>query len=74
MGLRQGRPLPRYVLDLPGGFGKVPVEAPHVIQTEDGSWRARDRFGVEHRYKMGTRCVCKREKFYKLNLATAFDS
>ncbi len=51
VGLRQGRPLPRYVLDLPGGFGKVPVEAPHVIQNEDGSWRARDRFGVEHRYE-----------------------
>jgi lysine 2,3-aminomutase len=49
--LRRGAPLPRYVLDLPGGFGKIPVEAPHLVQSEDGSWRARDRFGVEHRYE-----------------------
>ncbi len=49
--LRGGRSLPRYVLDLPGGFGKIPIEAPHLTQNEDGSWRARDRFGVEHRYE-----------------------
>jgi lysine 2,3-aminomutase len=49
--LRQSKPLPRYVLDLPGGFGKVPVEAPHLVRVRDGSWRARDRFGVEHRYE-----------------------
>ena len=49
--LRGGAPLPRYVLDLPGGFGKIPIEAPHLTQSEDGSWRARDRFGVEHRYE-----------------------
>ncbi|MFY9658689.1 MAG: lysine-2,3-aminomutase-like protein [Methylocystis sp.] len=49
--LRVGAPLPRYVLDLPGGFGKIPIEAPHLTQSEDGSWRARDRFGVEHRYE-----------------------
>ena len=49
--LRGGAPLPRYVLDLPGGFGKIPIEAPHLTQNEDGSWRARDRFGVEHRYE-----------------------
>jgi len=49
--LRGGLPLPRYVLDLPGGFGKIPIEAPYLTQNEDGSWRARDRFGVEHRYE-----------------------
>ncbi|ARN82936.1 lysine-2,3-aminomutase-like protein [Methylocystis bryophila] len=48
---RKGRPLPRYVLDLPGGFGKVPIEAPYLLRVADGSWRARDRFGVEHRYE-----------------------
>jgi L-lysine 2,3-aminomutase len=46
-----GAPLPRAVLDLPGGFGKIPVEAPHLMQSEDGRWGARDRFGVEHRYE-----------------------
>ncbi len=49
--VRGAAPLPRYVLDLPGGFGKIPIEAPHLVQNEDGSWRARDRFGVEHRYE-----------------------
>jgi lysine 2,3-aminomutase len=49
--LRQAKPLPRYVLDLPGAFGKIPIEATHLMQNEDGSWRARDRFGVEHRYE-----------------------
>jgi lysine 2,3-aminomutase len=49
--LRGGAPMPRYVLDLPGGFGKVPVEAPHLVRIGEGIWRARDRFGVEHRYE-----------------------
>ena len=45
-----GHALPRYVLDLPGGFGKVPVEAPHVFRGPDGGWRAVDRFGGGHHY------------------------
>jgi lysine 2,3-aminomutase len=48
---REAKPLPRYVLDLPGGFGKIPVGALHLVRAEDESWRARDRFGVEHRYE-----------------------
>jgi lysine 2,3-aminomutase len=48
-----GHALPRYVLDLPGGFGKIPVEAPHVFRGADGVWRAVDRFGGEHPYEEG---------------------
>jgi len=48
---RRAKPLPRYVLDIPGGFGKIPVEAPHLAPIGEGIWRARDRFGVEHRYQ-----------------------
>jgi len=48
-----GHALPRYVLDLPGGFGKIPVEAPHVFRGADGAWRAVDRFGGEHPYEEG---------------------
>lgn len=39
--------LPAYVIDIPGGFGKVPVE--WARQTPEG-WMIRDRNGREHRY------------------------
>ncbi len=45
--------LPRYVLDLPGGYGKIPVEAPHVFLDAKGVWRATDRFGAAHVYDEG---------------------
>jgi len=44
-----GHALPRYVLDIPGGFGKVPIDSDHVVR-ENGVWRVRDRYGVEHEY------------------------
>lgn len=42
---------PTYVLDLPGGFGKVPV-GPSWIEgrTADGRWRIRDIHGDVHGY------------------------
>lgn len=46
-----GHSLPRYVLDLPGGFGKIPVESPHLIRLGEGRWRALDRFGVARDYQ-----------------------
>ena len=49
----EGASLPRYVLDLPGGYGKIPIEAPHVARSADGSWRAVDRFGAVHVYEEG---------------------
>ena len=48
-----GHALPRYVLDLPGGFGKISVEEPHVFRGPDGGWRVVDRFGGEHGYGEG---------------------
>ena len=59
--LRQAKPLPLYVLDLPGGFGKVPIEAPHLVRAGDGSWRARDRFGIEHRYEEDAEAPVERQ-------------
>ena len=48
-----GLALPTYMLDLPGGYGKIPIEAPHVARSADGSWRAVDRFGAVHVYEEG---------------------
>ena len=43
--------LPTYVLDLPGGFGKVPAEAGHVGEPRRGHLRqVRDNQGVCHDY------------------------
>jgi len=41
---------PTYVLDIPGGHGKVPAAAPWVEATVDGGWRVRDWQGNTHRY------------------------
>jgi lysine 2,3-aminomutase len=47
---RLGEDAPRYVLDIPGGYGKVPVEEPHLSRISEGRWRAIDRFGAAHDY------------------------
>jgi lysine 2,3-aminomutase len=41
---------PTYVLDLPGGFGKVPIAATHAEQESNGRWRIEDSRGVVHDY------------------------
>jgi lysine 2,3-aminomutase len=48
-----GVALPAYVIDIPGGFGKVPVTDAHVFRGADGRWRLRDRAGAEHVYPEG---------------------
>ena len=51
-----GTALPTYVLDIPGGFGKVPVTADHVTPgAEPGTWRVSDWRGQEHDYADPTR-------------------
>jgi lysine 2,3-aminomutase len=45
-----GHALPTYVLDIPGGAGKVPVEAPWVRESPDGGYLVTDPQGREHRY------------------------
>lgn len=42
---------PRYVLDLPGGFGKVSLEGDAATQTTPGRWQIRDRAGRLHDYR-----------------------
>ena len=42
---------PGYVLDLPGGFGKVPLEADFATPHGSESWAIRDRAGAVHRYR-----------------------
>lgn len=45
-----GVALPAYVLDIPGGHGKVPLTAEHVTELAPGRYLVRDRHGVEHPY------------------------
>lgn len=42
--------LPTYVLDLPGGHGKVPIGPGHLEAAGPGQWRLRDREGHWHEY------------------------
>jgi hypothetical protein len=40
------------MLDIPGGFGKVPAQEEHVsIDEAAGGWLARDRAGRTHAYR-----------------------
>ncbi|MBR0557795.1 lysine-2,3-aminomutase-like protein [Ciceribacter sp. L1K23] len=43
--------LPSYILDLPGGHGKVALGEDNVLRQEDGTYRILDRAGTEHRYR-----------------------
>jgi lysine 2,3-aminomutase len=42
--------VPSYVLDIPGGYGKVPIEIQSVARLTDGSYLIRDPAGVMHTY------------------------
>lgn len=44
-----GTALPTYVLDIPGGHGKVPIGPDHLSQTDLG-WMVRDTNGARHSY------------------------
>ncbi|PJI40424.1 lysine-2,3-aminomutase-like protein [Ferrovibrio sp.] len=41
---------PTYILDIPGGHGKVPVGPAYAEPQEDGSWAITDPWGCGHRY------------------------
>lgn len=43
--------MPRYMLDLPGGFGKVDLMSAAVSDLGGGNWRVVDRFGVPQVYR-----------------------
>ncbi|KQT43017.1 lysine 2,3-aminomutase [Aureimonas sp. Leaf454] len=40
---------PAYILDIPGGYGKVPI-GPDYLEREDGTWLVSDPDGRRHRY------------------------
>jgi len=45
---------PSYVLDIPGGFGKVPIGHGYLGEEgEDGARTVEDPWGREHRYPPG---------------------
>ncbi|HWM61567.1 MAG TPA: lysine-2,3-aminomutase-like protein [Rhizomicrobium sp.] len=48
--LVSGLAMPTYMLDIPGGFGKVPLESAHVEKTATGH-RIRDHTGRWHTYR-----------------------
>jgi lysine 2,3-aminomutase len=48
-GRLSGLAQPTYVLDVPGGHGKVPV-GPAYAEEKDGSWIVEDPAGKRHRY------------------------
>jgi lysine 2,3-aminomutase len=45
-----GIALPTYVLDIPGGYGKVPA-GPCYLSPENGGWTAEDPWGGRHPYR-----------------------
>lgn len=46
-----GTLIPTYVLDIPGGFGKVPLVRDHAEPLGDGLWRITDWQGGQHLYR-----------------------
>lgn len=51
-GRLSGLAQPTYVLDIPGGHGKVPV-GPNYLRQNAGGWKVRDPQGEEHAYPPG---------------------
>jgi lysine 2,3-aminomutase len=51
-----GHALPTYVVDLPGGHGKVPVAESHAV-SEPGGWAVEDPWGGLHRLADGGESV-----------------
>ncbi len=49
-GRLSGLALPTYILDIPGGAGKVPVAAGYLSPEEDGTYLIRDPAGSHHSY------------------------
>jgi lysine 2,3-aminomutase len=45
-----GLALPAYMLDIPGGFGKVPVVPAYLAHRPDGAYDVEDIHGTHHRY------------------------
>lgn len=50
-GRLSGHALPNYMLDIPGGFGKVPINASYVTALDNGDYLIEDPKGIQHHYK-----------------------
>lgn len=50
-GRLSGLALPRYVLDIPGGYGKMPIGPHYIEEYRDGTYFIRDYQGQRHSYK-----------------------
>ncbi len=50
-GYISGLCLPTYVLDIPGGHGKVPIGPSYITRREDGSYEVTDYLGNRHDYR-----------------------
>jgi len=42
---------PTYILEIPGGYGKIPVNPAYIAQNRDGSWRLMGPDGSVHTYR-----------------------
>lgn len=49
-GRLSGIAIPRYVLDIPGGHGKMPIGPCYLEQEDDGAYAVTDYRGATHRY------------------------
>lgn len=49
-GRLSGAALPTYMLDIPGGHGKVPIGPGYLVATDEG-WRVTDPRGDQHSYR-----------------------
>lgn len=45
-----GLAYPHYVLDIPGGYGKVPLSASYLEELADGTYKIEDIHGMQHAY------------------------
>lgn len=48
-----GLAMPLYVLDIPGGYGKVPIQNGHLDRNDEGGYHVRDGRGRLHAYDPG---------------------
>ena len=46
-----GRAMPHYMIDIPGGHGKVPVNDSYIREEAPGRYVIEDPNGVTHKYK-----------------------
>ena len=71
-GFTSGYAIPTYVVDAPGGGGKIPIEPANVVSQKDGCVRLRNWAGKMYEYKEDSSKSSKsREKEKELELANA---